>query len=427
MEATESGRSTGTEAGRGGMLERYLATRRATLALCEPLRREDYIVQPAADESPVKWHLAHTSWFFETLVLDQSQTGYTPFHEDFTHLFNSYYESVGARAARGLVSRPTVAEVLDYRAHVDEGMTQLLEQGALDGEMEFVTEVGTHHEQQHQELLLAACKQVLSQHPFRPPYVEAEGPPVSLQPTPPRWIDHAGGMVWIGHDGEAFSFDNERPQHQVYIEPFQLGSRLVTCGEYLEFIEDGGYEKPELWLYDGWETVRSQGWRAPMYWEARDGGWRVYTLGGLRELVPAEPVCHVSYYEADAFARWRGARLPTEIEWEVAARNADADQGTLAEQGSLHPLPDVPAPAGGPRQLFGDVWEWTMSPYTPYPRYKPFAGYLEEYNGKFMCNHMVLRGGSFATSRSHIRSTYRNFFRPDVRRQFAGIRLARHL
>jgi len=377
------------------------------------------------DASPVKWHLAHTTWFFETFILERWQPQYRPFHPDFRVLFNSYYQTVGRqhpRPQRGLLSRPTLEEVLAYRRHVDRHLQELLLPGADHGaELCASVELGLHHEQQHQELIVTDIKHMLSCNPLHPVYRErsesSAGESVALV-----WSSHAGGVHEIGHEGHGFCFDNEEPRHRVIVEPFELASRLTTNGEFLEFVADGGYERPELWLSDAWSVLQARAWRAPLYWERQGAGWFAMTLAGLRRLRPDEPVCHVSYYEADAFARWAGARLPTEAEWEVAAAGVPVT-GNFAESGWLHP---TPAPqTEGPAQLFGDVWEWTQSPYVPYPGYRPPAGALGEYNGKFMCNQLVLRGGSCATPSSHIRATYRNFFPPEARWQFSGIRLAR--
>ena len=415
---------------------RYREVRRATERLAAPLSPEDCQVQSMDDASPTKWHLAHTSWFFETFVLERALRGYRVFHPEFRVLFNSYYQTVGEqhpRPLRGLLTRPTLDEVCAYRRHVDEHMLALLEHRGGDP-LADVIELGLHHEQQHQELILTDIKHLFSRHPLRPAYRECPVAP-RVEAAALRWHRYAEGLRWIGHEGPGFAFDNECPRHRVFVDAFEIAGRLVTNGEFLGFIEDRGYTRPDLWLSDAWHTLQARGWRAPLYWEPRDGAWQVLTLSGLRELRADEPVCHVSYYEADAFARWAGARLPTEAEWEVTAVETRIDGHTVAgnsvasnfvELGLLHP---APAAAGVPllAQLFGDVWEWTQSPYTPYPRYRPPAGALGEYNGKFMCNQMVLRGGSCVTPASHMRATYRNFFPPDARWQFSGIRLARDL
>ena len=422
-------------AGGGTLAERYAAVRAATDWLTEPLSPEDAAVQAMPDASPAKWHLAHTSWFFETFVLEPAVPGFRPFHPDFRVLFNSYYNSIGAmhpRAERGLVTRPDLAEVRAYRAHMDGEMTRLLERGDLSPELAGLVEIGLQHEQQHQELILTDLKYLLSRNPLLPVYRErpAEGGGSIGAPAPPMppisWRRFTGGLREIGFAGPGFAFDNEGPRHRVYLEPFELASRPVTAGEYREFMADGGYLRPELWLSEGWAEVRARGLQAPLYWTEREGGWTAFTLAGELPVDPAEPVCHVSYYEADAYARWAGARLPTEAEWEVAAADVPV-AGNFVESRRLHPAP-APAPASerpALAQMYGDVWEWTASPYVAYPGYRPAEGALGEYNGKFMCNQLVLRGGSCATPASHIRATYRNFFPAGARWQFSGIRLAR--
>jgi ergothioneine biosynthesis protein EgtB len=401
---------------------RYRGVRAASERLCEPLSPEDCAIQSMPDASPAKWHLAHTSWFFEVFVLERRLPGYRPFHPEYRFLFNSYYESVGAqypRPRRGLLSRPGLDEVLAYRAHVDRCVLALLEK---EGGADAVVELGLQHEQQHQELLLTDAKHLLAQNPLQPAYRAAPEPPPAQAPAL-RWCEFAEGVRWIGHAGGGFAFDNELPRHRVFLEAFALASRPVTNGEFLEFVQDGGYARPELWLSDGWSWIQRSGERAPLYWSQRDGRWRTFTLAGPRDLHPAEPVCHVSFYEADAYARWCGARLPSEAEWETAACERPVE-GNFAESGLLQP---APARAGGaaPQQLFGDVWEWTRSSYAAYPGYTPPTGAFGEYNGKFMCNQLTLRGGSCATPRSHVRASYRNFFYPDARWQFSGLRLAR--
>jgi ergothioneine biosynthesis protein EgtB len=371
----------------------------------------------------VKWHLAHTTWFFETLVLE-GLPGHAPFHPTFRVLFNSYYQSVGAqhpRPERGVISRPTLDGVRAYRRHVDERILRLLDGGASAGALD-VVELGLHHEQQHQELILTDLKHAFSRNPIRPAYRERAHPPAGPA-RPLRWHAFEAGLREVGHAGAGFAFDNERPRHRVFVEAFLLASRPVSNDEYLAFVRDGGYERPELWLSDGFATLSARGWKAPLYWEERDGELFSFTLGGMAPLRGDEPVCHVSHYEADAYARWAGARLPTEAEWEVAAEAA-APAGGFVEDGRFHPAPP-PDAADQPAGLFGDVWEWTASAYAPYPGFRPLAGSLGEYNGKFMSNQLVLRGGSCATPRRHIRRTYRNFFPPDARWQFSGIRLAR--
>jgi ergothioneine biosynthesis protein EgtB len=372
----------------------------------------------------VKWHLAHSTWFFENFVLAPNEPGFRPYHPGFSYLFNSYYEAVGPRhprPQRGMLTRPSLAEVMAWRADVDHRVSALVARG-LTGAADGVFELGLHHEQQHQELVLTDVKHLLAQNPLRPAY-RAGAASVSGAPSQPlRWVEAAGGLVDIGHAGPGFAFDNEGPRHRVWLEPFHLASRLVTCGEYLDFIEDGGYRHSALWLHAGWAAVKEHGWEAPLYWERSGGDWNLFTLGGLRPLDPAEPVCHVSYFEADAFARWSRARLPTEEEWEVVATSAPP-AGTTAGEGRFHP-----APATGPAtlaQTAGDAWQWTRSAYGPYPGYTPVSGALGEYNGKFMSGQMVLRGASCATPDGHSRTTYRNFFYPSDRWQFSGIRLAR--
>lgn len=403
--------------------ERFREVRGQSERLCTPLAIEDYVVQSMPDVSPPKWHLAHTTWFWETFLLQPNVADYRPFHPRYNYLFNSYYEAVGKRhprPERGLLSRPTVEEIYRYRAYVDGEMGRLLASGALDTEAVALVELGLHHEQQHQELLLTDLKYNLGINPLRPAYrslpIPREGGAPELE-----WVDFAGGMQTLGFDGEGFSFDNEGPRHETFVRPFRLASRPVTCGEYLEFMADGGYSSARHWLSDAWRTVNEKGWEAPLYWEQADGEWWIFTLSGLRPIDRNEPVTHVSFYEADAFARWTGKRLPLEPEWETAARDLPLD-GNFVDADLLHPAPANGT--GGLRQMFGDVWEWTASPYVPYPGYRPVEGPVGEYNGKFMCNQLVLRGGSCATPASHIRPTYRNFFPPEARWQFTGIRLA---
>lgn len=408
------------------LAERFRTVRRASEDLVATLETEDFGLQSMPDASPPKWHLAHTTWFFETFVLAPSCEGYEPFHERFGYLFNSYYNTVGQmhpRPERGLLSRPTVAEVFRYRGHVDALILDLLRRDALGPAETEAMEVGLHHEQQHQELLLTDIKHAFSINPLRPAYIESSRPVERFVAPELNWISHERGNVEIGHDGVAFGFDNEFPRHTVALQPFELATRLTTNGEFIEFIEDGGYTRPELWLSDGWAMAQSEGWAAPFYWEKRDGRWFTFTLWGMRPVDPAAPVCHVSYYEADAYASWTGYRLPREAEWEVASRAASTE-GAFMESGSFHPMP-LRRADHHLAQMFGDVWEWTASPYAPYPGFRTLGGALGEYNGKFMCNQMVLRGGSCATPRSHIRGTYRNFWHPHTRFQFTGLRLAR--
>ncbi len=439
--------------GRGATLaERYFQVRQATEGLCSQLTAEDCMVQSMPEASPAKWHLAHTTWFFETFILNPTSSSskpasYQPLNPDFRYLFNSYYNAVGdrpLRQVRGAFSRPSLDEVRAYRRHVDEAMLKLLEGHEAD-ELADVVTLGINHEQQHQELIVTDAKHALWTNPLRPAFRVRD---LSMQAEVARpsssngiagaakadvatmgWRDFAAGLRPMGHAGDGFAFDNECPQHEVYAQAFSLGSRLVTNAEYIEFIQDGGYRRPELWLSDGWEVAHTQGWQAPLYWEAdQRGNWQIYTCDGMRDLDRAEPVCHVSFYEADAYARWAGARLATEAEWEIAASviSAKKIEGNFLESGALHPRTVNATNLNSDlQQLFGDVWEWTQSAYVAYPGYRPAAGALGEYNAKFMCNQMVLRGGSCATPQSHIRASYRNFFPPHTRWQFSGIRLAK--
>ena len=400
----------------------YRRVREVTTSLCETLATEDFVVQSMPDASPAKWHLAHTTWFFETFVL-RNLPGHGPFHAAYEVLFNSYYNAVGEqfpRAERGLLSRPTVSEVMRYRKHVDEAMTRALDGGRLDPPLRAVVTLGLNHEQQHQELLLTDVKHLLSLNPLRPAFRERPADAAGAAP-PLRFVRFAGGIREIGFAGTGFSFDNETPRHRRLLADFEIASRPVTNSEFLDFIDDGGYRRPELWLSEGWAAVREERWTSPMHWDIAAG--RTFTLAGPRELDRAEPVCHVSYFEADAYARWAGARLPLEDEWEVAAAAAHV-AGNLLERGRLHPAA-APSGDGEIVQLFGDVWEWTASPYVGYPGYRADEGALGEYNGKFMCNQFVLRGGSCVTPQDHVRASYRNFFPPRTRWQFSGIRLAR--
>jgi ergothioneine biosynthesis protein EgtB len=406
------------------LAERYLEVRALTERLAEPLSPEDQTVQSMPDVSPTKWHRAHTSWFFETFLLEAHLPGYRAFHPDFGFLFNSYYESVGpryARERRGCVSRPGCAEIAAYRAHVDRHMDLLL-RGLSDGAPAALVELGLHHEQQHQELLLMDIKHVLSMTPLDAPYATPAGPERPAPATPARpagWVSHPGGTVEVGHAGNGFAFDNETPLHEELLAPFSIADRLVTCAAWMEFVEAGGYHEPRLWLSDGWAAARSQGWEAPLYWERDgDGAWTVFTLSGRRPVDPREPVCHVSYYEADAFAAWAGARLPTEAEWEAAARGHPVS-GQLDLRRGVHPFRQDGA------SFYGEAWAWTSSAYLPYPGFRPAPGAVGEYNGKFMVNQHVLRGGSCATPPGHVRPTYRNFFPPAARWPFTGVRLAR--
>ena len=433
---TMARRQTETAHNRDDLARRYRSVRRASETICAPLEVEDYCIQSMPDVSPTKWHLAHTSWFFETFVLAQALPTYVPPHAKYNFLFNSYYNAVGdrhLRPERGLLSRPTVAEIMDYREHVDDAMEDMLATNdELDDDLLSVIETGLHHEQQHQELMLMDIKHVFSCTPLRPAYRELTPPQVS-DVRPLEWIPYEGELRWIGHDGEGFAFDNESPRHRTYVERFQIADRLITCGEFLEFIEDGGYQRPDLWLSDGWNIVQSQGWQAPLYWQRESDAWRIMTLGGMSDLNLSEPVSHVSFYEADAFASWMGCWLPRENAWEVIAAGLPIE-GNFVEQEQFQPLPPAAnstrssaGESGQPLQMFGDLWEWTCSPYGPFPGFRAADGALSEYNGKFMCNQMVLRGGSYGTPCTHIRPTYRNFFPPDARWPFTGIRLTKEL
>ena len=408
------------------LLEPYRRVRTETERLCAPLAIEDYVIQAVPEVSPPKWHLAHTTWFFEQFLLLPLLPGYRAFHPQYGFLFNSYYETIGSffpRPQRGLLSRPTVADVYRYRAHVDAAMIDLLTSRAQvqSSEVSSRTLLGLHHEQQHQELLLTDVKFNFALNPLRPIYRRLDRSKTGVSPTV-EWLRCWEGVKEIGFAGQGFAYDNETPRHRILLNGYRLAARPVTNGEFLAFIEDGGYRRPELWLADGWTTVKERGWQAPLYWERIDNVWWQFSLGGLWTLDDSEPVCHVSLYEADAYARWCGKRLPSEEEWETVAASQPID-GNFLESGLLHPAPRN-ASAEGPAQLFGDVWEWTQSPYRPYPGFRPLAGSLGEYNAKFMCNQLVLRGGSCATSITHIRPTYRNFFYPADRWQFTGIRLA---
>jgi ergothioneine biosynthesis protein EgtB len=409
-------------------LVRHLCSvRQQTEVLCEPLTPEDMMVQSCQEASPAKWHLAHTTWFFETFLLSEFLPGYRPFHSDYVWLFNSYYNTVSdqpLKKLRGSFSRPSLGEILNYRRHVEAAMQRLIE-SELTEEIRQRVVLGLHHEQQHQELLAYDVKNAFWSNPLHPAYKAGKLPESKAGIC--RWMGHEGGLAEIGYGGDGFCFDNELPRHKVYLQSFELASRLVTCAEYLDFIRDGGYERSELWLAEGWETVKAQGWNAPLYWFQVEGDWDAFTLRGTAGLdtLMDTPVCHVSYFEADAFARWAGKRLPTEVEWETAASGLPVGcetGGNFLESGTLHPL--GAGTDDSLQQIFGDVWEWTASAYLGYPGFAALPGALGEYNGKFMCNQMVLRGGSAVTPASHIRSTYRNFFSPATRWHFSGIRLA---
>ncbi len=408
--------------GSTGLAARFRAVRRFTLELTRTLEAEDFVVQSMPDVSPVKWHLAHTTWFFENFLLRGYVAGYQPFHERFDYLFNSYYFQVGqmhGRAERGLLTRPTVREVMDYRTYVDEHMLRLID--TADADVSALIELGLNHEQQHQELLLTDIKHVFSCNPLAPAFRDLPPSPASAT-TDLRFIEGRSGIQRIGHDAAGFAYDNEAPVHDALLHPHAIANRLVTNAEFRAFIDDGGYARAALWLSDGWKTVQQQQWQRPLYWA--DDLASEFTLGGVRAIDPHAPVSHVSFYEADAFARWAGARLPSEAEWETWARDVPVS-GNFVGSGFLHP---VASPGtDGKLQVYGDAWEWTQSAYAPYPGYKPSAGAIGEYNGKFMCNQVVLRGGSCATHSTHIRHTYRNFFYPPDRWQFSGIRLAKDL
>ncbi len=404
------------------LADAYASVRWQTEELAAPLSVEDQLVQSMPDASPTKWHLAHTTWFYETFILLPHMKGYRPFDPQFTYLFNSYYKQLQGhpiRANRGLMTRPSLEEVTEYRQHVDRSMRELLSR-ELPADTEALVELGLNHEQQHQELILTDIKHALWSNPLRPTYLPARST-TSSGGAELSWVDVDEGVYEIGHCGAGFAFDNESPRHKIFLQAFRLATRLVSNSEFLEFIVDGGYRRPELWLSDGWDQVRASGWKAPLYWTESEDGWSVFTLHGVMPVDPQEPVCHISFYEADAYARWAGKRLPNEAEWEIAAEEVPL-QGNLLESGNIHPKAAISV--SGLQQMFGDVWEWTASPYVAYPRYKPPAGVLGEYNGKFMCNQMVLRGGSCATPQSHICATYRNFFPPHARWQFMGLRLA---
>jgi ergothioneine biosynthesis protein EgtB len=416
-----------TVEGRRVLENRLLDMRRLSHELAAPLSAEDMTVQAMEDTSPTKWHLAHVTWFFETFILAKHLPHYRPFDDTFNYCFNSYYESQGPRQPRpkrGVLTRPSSERVMAYRAHVDEGLSNFFAQGMEpDSEVARLIEVGINHEQQHQELLLTDILALFAANPLRPAYRTRRPRSAAPDPGEAGWIDYPGGIRQAGHDGKGFAWDNEAPRHDVLIHPFRLTDRLVTNGEWLAFMEDGGYRTASLWLADGWATVNRDGWEAPLYWEQRDGQWLAMSLEGLQPVERAAPVAHVSYFEADAFARWAGKRLPTEFEWEVAAQDVPVAGNSLATK-ALRPLPAEPAAGAKPRQMFGDVWEWTQSAYLPYPGYRPPAGALGEYNGKFMVSQQVLRGGSCATPPGHTRATYRNFFYPQQRWQFMGLRLA---
>ncbi|MDB5508458.1 MAG: hypothetical protein JWL93_927 [Hyphomicrobiales bacterium] len=403
---------------------RLFQTRRLSTELAAPLSAEDQCVQAMDDASPTKWHLAHTTWFFERFLLEAHVPGYKVFDDRFNYCFNSYYETQGKRQPRqhrGLMTRPSAEEVAAYRAHVDDALARMFgtEIGARDDVLKLV-EVGINHEQQHQELLMTDILSLFASGPLQPAYRE----PVAASPHVPAmalgWTSFEGGIFQIGHAGQGYCWDNELPRHDVLVRPFRLANRLVTNGEWLAFMQAGGYREATLWLADGWAQVKREEWNAPLYWEERDGRWLQMGFEGMQPVDEAAPVCHVSYFEADAYARWAGKRLPTEAEWEIAAQGLEPVGNTL---GSGHLCP-MPARGEGLQQMFGDVWQWTQSSYSAYPGYRPPEGAIGEYNGKFMVSQQVLRGASCVTPDHHSRATYRNFFYPWQRWQFLGLRLA---
>jgi ergothioneine biosynthesis protein EgtB len=410
--------------------ERYRQVRQFTESLCETLEPEDCCIQSMADASPTRWHLAHTTWFFETFVLRDDK--HRPQPDNYRYLFNSYYNAIGEqfpRPKRGLLSRPTVGQVLGYRREIDEQvLNEIKRQPNTSTEFVRNLALGLNHEQQHQELILTDIKHAFSCNPLLPTYRTGTFAATDAF-ADNGWTSFAGNIYSIGHEGNGFAYDNEMPRHRVLLEDFEIRNLCVTCGEFLDFIEDGGYDRPELWLSDGWQHVGTEGWRAPLYWMERHGSWHEFTLAGLPPIDPMRPVCHVSYFEADAYARWAGARLPTEAEWEVASRQVpiegDFADSLISAEAPIHPVAMSSKAHVDPAQMFGCVWQWTSSPYTAYPGFRPAEGALGEYNAKFMCSQYVLRGGSCATPTGHIRPTYRNFFPPLARWQFSGIRLAR--
>jgi ergothioneine biosynthesis protein EgtB len=430
--ATAKKRSPAESSPAEKLLARFHEVRDFTAGVSANLAPEDCVVQSMPEVSPTKWHLAHTTWFFETFILKKWLPGYRDAVPEYAYLFNSYYNAAGAmhrRDLRGLISRPTVEETRKYRASVDADIDDLISNAdeKLFREIEPILTLGIHHEQQHQELLITDIKHVFAQNPLYPVFRERKIDNHKIDIEPLKFVEFDEATIEIGHEGNGFGYDNEGPRHRAFVLPFSLANRLITNGEYLKFMADNGYSRSELWLSLGWTTVNEQNWRAPLYWIERDGQWWNFTLSGLREIDPNEPVTHLSYFEADAYANWAGARLPTEFEWEHAAAKIDID-GNFVETEQFHPAVLNKSPRDQQfAQMFGDVWEWTRSSYSPYPGYHAGPGALGEYNGKFMCNQYVLRGGSCATSRTHIRKTYRNFFQPDKRWQFTGIRLARDL
>lgn len=423
METTLNGTTTLVET----LTKRYQDIRAQTEAICAPLKIEDCVVQPIVDVSPPKWHLAHTTWFFENFVLLPHLPGYKVFHADFSFLFNSYYETVGERVQRdhrGNMTRPSVEEVYEYRHYVDGAMSRFFEVvKEIDNQLAYTLEIGLQHEQQHQELLVTDIKYILGHHPLHPVYTSVELTN-GVSALPPQWHHIPENTYTVGYGGDGFCFDNEQGVHKVHLQEYQIMNRPITNAEYLDFINDGGYNDHRWWFSDAWGWLGANNIKAPHYWLMKDGQWHQYHLGGLKPIDPNAPVCHVSMFEAAAYAMWAGKRLPTEQEWEVAANFLNpngAERGNFLEHGKFQPT------ASQDGQWFGDVWEWTNSAYLPYPYYQRPDGALGEYNGKFMINQMVLRGGSCATPQSHIRSTYRNFFQPDKRWQFTGFRLAEHV
>ena len=413
------------------LIKSFNTVRALTETLCQPLEIEDYVIQSMPEVSPTRWHLAHTAWFFETFLLKPELPEYQSPNELYNFLFNSYYNAVGAqytRSERGLLSRPTVAEVFEYRHHVDEGMINLIET-LDDARLTTVAPLialGLNHEQQHQELMLTDIKHVFSKNPLYPVYSPRPIRENVGTTSPLSWSRYSGGVVEVGHSGAGFAFDNESPRHEALLTPFELANRLVTNGEYLDFILDSGYEQAALWLSDGWALIHQEHWNAPLYWIKQDDSWSEFTLFGLQKLDPNSPVTHLSFYEADAFANWSNTRLPSEFEWEFAAQKAQV-AGNFVEAENFHPRPAITTNGSEPQQMYGDVWEWTRSPYTPYPGFKADKGAVGEYNGKFMSSQMVLKGGSCVSSQNHLRSSYRNFFYPQSRWQFMGLRLARDI
>ncbi|WP_395086693.1 ergothioneine biosynthesis protein EgtB [Gracilimonas sp.] len=425
--ASEVNSEAGFSFTRDELIQKFKKVRAFTEEITDPLKIEDYVVQVTENASPAKWHLAHTTWFFETFLLEKELEDYDPIHPQYSYLFNSYYLQTGVphcRARRGNISRPTVKQVFEYRKSINEHVVNLVK-NAADKQYEKwgpIIEIGIHHEQQHQELLMTDLKYMFSQNPLNPVYKKVDRPKAKSVPEI-SWVDFEEGVYMVGHEGDGFGYDNEFPRHKTYIHDFELANRLVTNGEYLEFMEAGTYNEPKWWLDEGFSTIRDEEWKAPLHWRKVDGEWYQFTLSGLEKIDPNDPVTHVSYFEADAYARWKGYRLPTEQEWEVAAELLQVE-GNFADAGYLQPTA-LQSEQAGLQQMFGEVWQWTQSSYAPYPGYEPLPGALGEYNGKFMCNQYVLRGGSCATSKSHFRKTYRNFFHANERWQFTGIRLAK--